>query len=156
MEKLAKISIPNFFIRLSTWKKYTKKLTSECFDKICESIDGEASILVLDKWSGQTDKGVCIEKLDFNMEPVFFPTRKTKYLQPLNVQSFQDYKHLVKKIAKYSKTHLGICGNIDLTTREATIQIHHLTCSQFSSPTFDEIRQYAFQNALIKNAVPIY
>lgn len=156
MQKVAKLSTPHLFIRCSTSGKSTKQLTGEYFDKIRESIGGAASILVLDKWSGQTDEGVCIEKFGFNMEPVFLPAGMTKYLQPLDVQFFQDYKYLVKKIVEYSKTHRSICGDIDLTTREAIIQIHHLAFNQFSSPTFDEMRQYAFQKALIKNTDPVY
>ena len=34
------------------------------FDKIHESISYVESILVLDKWGGQTDKGICIEKFN--------------------------------------------------------------------------------------------
>ena len=39
---------------------------------MCESVGGAASVLVLDKWTGQIDEDVCIEKFDFNMEPLSF------------------------------------------------------------------------------------
>ena len=144
MQKQTKISTQNLFIRYSTSGKNIKQLTGEYFDKIRENICGAALILVLDKWIGQTDEGNCIKKLDFNMESAFLPPGTTKNFQPLDVQIFQDYKHLVKKVVEYSKTHRSICGNIDLTTREAIIQIYLLTFNQFFSPTFDEMRQYAF------------
>ena len=67
MQRLAKISTPNLFIRCSTSRKSPKQLSGEYFDKIRESIRGAALIFVLDKWSGQTDERVCLEKLDFNM-----------------------------------------------------------------------------------------
>ena len=53
------------------------------------------------------------------MKPVFIPPGMTKYLEPLDIHSFQDYKYLVKKIVEYSKTHQSICGDIDLTMKEA-------------------------------------
>ena len=121
-------------------RKGIKQLIGESFDKVCESVDGAASILVLKKLSGQTDEGVCIEKFDFNEEPVFLPHGTTTSLQPLDVQFFQVYKYLVKKIVEYSNFHRSICGDIDLTIREAIIRIHHLAYNQFSSPTFDEMR----------------
>ena len=117
---------------------------------------GAASILVLDKWSGQTDEVICIEEFHFDMEPLLVPLGTTKYLQPLDVQFFQDFKHLAQKIEDYSKTQRSICGDTDLTMREAIIQIHNLVYNQFSSPAFDEMRQYAFQKGLIKNTDPVY
>ena len=63
---------------------------------------------------------------------------------------------LCQKIVEYSKTHRSICGDINLTTREAIIQIHHLEYDQFSSPTVDDMCQYAFQKALIKNTDTVY
>ena len=66
-QKQAKISTSNLFIRCFTLGKSTKQLAGEYFDKIRESIRGAALIFVLDKWSGQTDERVCLEKLDFNM-----------------------------------------------------------------------------------------
>ena len=56
MQKLAKIFTTNLFIRCYTSGKGTKQLTGEYFDKIRECIGGEASILVLDEWSEQTDE----------------------------------------------------------------------------------------------------
>ena len=87
------------------------------------------------------------------MEPIFLPPGTTKYLQPLDVQFFQA---LGQKIVEHSKTHQSICGDIDQTMREAIIQIHHLVYNPFSSPIFDEMRQYAFQKALIKNTHRVY
>ena len=87
---------------------------AEYFDKICESIGGAASTLVLDKWSSQTVENVCIEKFYFKIEPVFLPPGTTKYLHPLDAQLFQDYKYLVKKIVEFSKTLRNISGDIEL------------------------------------------
>ena len=75
------------------------------------------------------------------MEPIFLPTGMTKYLQPLDVQFLQDYNYYF---------------DIELTTREPAIQIHHLAYNQFSSPIFDETRHCAFQKALIKYTDPVY
>ena len=115
MQKLAKLSTPNLSIRCSTSRKSTEQLTSKYLKKIHESIDGATSILVLDKWfkMDQTDDNVFIEKLDFNMKPVFLPPGTTKFLQPLESQFFQDCKYLVKNIVEYSKSHRSICGDID-------------------------------------------
>ena len=87
--ELAKISTPNLFIGCCTSGKSTKQLTGKYFDKIRESISSAASILVLGKQSGSTDEGVCIQKCNFNVEPVFLPPGMTKYLQPLDVQFFK-------------------------------------------------------------------
>ena len=65
MQKMAKISTPNLFIKCSTSEKSLKQQIGEYFDKIHESIGAETLILVLDKWSGQTDEGVSIVKFDF-------------------------------------------------------------------------------------------
>ena len=59
-------------------------------------------LLVLDKWSGQTYEDVCIEKFNFNMELVFLPPGMTKYLQPLKVLFFQDYKYFTVVLASNS------------------------------------------------------
>ena len=75
----------------------------------------------------------------------------TKYLQPLEVEFFQDCKYLVKKIVEYSKTHWSICGDIDFTTREAIMQIPYLACNHFYFSFLGNMRQYAFQEALIEN-----
>ena len=96
MQKLTKIAKPNFFPRFSTPVKSIEQLTGKYLDKIHECAGGAASILVVDKWSGRTDEGICIEKFDFNMAPVFLPVGMTKYLQLLDVKFFQDYKYLVK------------------------------------------------------------
>ena len=74
-----------------------KQLTGEYFDKIRENIGGAASILVLDKWGGQVDEGICIEEFDFNMEPVFLLHGTTKYLPSLNVQFFRTTNTWSKK-----------------------------------------------------------
>ena len=59
-------------------------------------------------------------------------------------------------IMEFSTTYWSICGDIDLTTKETIIQMHHFAYNQFSSSTFDEMRQYTFQKALNKNIVPVY
>ena len=101
--------------------KSAKKLAAES-DKICEIIACTTSVLVLDKRTGQTDEGVYFEILHFNIDPAFLSSGTTKFLQPLDVPFFQDYKYLVKKkkkkkIVEYSKTHWSICGDIEFTMR---------------------------------------
>ena len=74
----------------------TNQLIGVYFDKIREDTGGAlASILALDNWSDQTDESVCIEKFDFDMEPVFLSPGTTKHLQQLDVQFFKYYKYFV-------------------------------------------------------------
>ena len=154
MQRLAKIFTQNLFITCSTSGKSTKQRAGEYFDNISESIGSTTPFLVLDNWSSQTDEGVCREKFDINMEIVFLLSETTKHLQSLHGQFFQDNKYFVKKIekktVKYSKTQWSICGDIDISMREVIKQICCLTYNEFSSPNFDEMRQYGFQEDLIK------
>ena len=69
MQKLAKISTPNLFIRCSTSGRSIKQLTGEYFDKMRESIVGAAPILMLDKRSDKTDEGVCIKNSNLVWNP---------------------------------------------------------------------------------------
>ena len=144
-------------VKCSISGKSHKQLTGEYFG---ESIGDAVLIQVLDKWRGRIDENICIEKFDFNMEPVFLPPGTTQYLQPMDVQFFHDYKYLVKKniyIMEYCKIHQSICGYIDLTIREAIIQIHLLAYRTSSLlPNFDDMPLHVFQKALIKNTDPVY
>ena len=44
----------------------------------------------LDNWSGQTDEGVCIEKFDFNIEPIFLPHGRLQALGQKYSEIFQN------------------------------------------------------------------
>lgn len=155
-QNLQNIPSPNLLIRCSKSGKSTKEITAEYFQKLKESIGDENTLLVLDSWSGQKDESIWIRNLGFNVEPLFLPPGTTKYLQPLDVYFFQNYKYMVKRIVEYSKTHTSICGDIDITSRDGIIQTHSLAYNQFSCPTFNQMRQYAFQKALIRNTDPVF
>jgi hypothetical protein len=155
-KRLQELSNPNILIRCSKSGKTSKEITGEYFEKVKESLNDDKIILLMDSWSGQTDKTLWKQKMGDNVEFMYFPPGTTKYLQPLDVNFFQYYKYFIKKTVEYSKTHRILCGDVDITTRENIILLHRLAYNQFSSPTFDDMRRYAFQKAIIKQIDPVF
>lgn len=74
--------------------------------------------------------------------------RYNEVLTALDVERFHDYKLVVKQMTEYSKTLRIVCGE-DFTTREAIIKLHHLVHDQIFEIAFEDMRQYAFQKALL-------
>lgn len=147
---------PNVEIACSKSGKTSKYLSGLYFKKLKECFQNQKILLLLDSWAGQTDTKFGKEKMGDNVDFLIIPANTTKYLQPLDVCFFHDYKSMVKRIVEFCNTHENLCGNIDLTTRENVIQLHSLVFNQFSSPTFDDMRRYAFQKALIQDSDPVF
>ena len=156
MMNLQKILHHNLLLKCSKSRKTTKEITGEYLTKIKECIGNYNIILLLDRWSSQTDFDLCFSKLRCNVQPVYLPAETTPYLQPLDVYFFNDYKYFVKKLTEYSQTHSNICQSVDVRTREGIIQMHNLAFNQFCSPAFNEMRRYAFQKSLFRNNNPVF
>ena len=87
----------------------------------------------------------------------FFHQEQSSPCNHWTLSSFKIPSTWSKKIlVEYFKTHWSVSGDVDLTTREAIIQLHILVYNKFSSPNFVEMHLHAFQMALIKNNGPVY
>lgn len=142
------LQYPNIKITCSKAGKCTKKIMGDYWTTLCENIGDSKALLLLDRWSGQTDATLNMEKLGSNIKTEFFPANTTKFLQPLDVRFFLDYKALVKRISNYAHLHREACQSVDITSRTGIITLHHLVYNQFSSVLFDPLRRYAFSKAV--------
>lgn len=154
--KLQTMSPQNIIIKCSKSGKSTKEIAGEYLQTIKEYIGNEKGIVLLDQWSGQTDCDLFFSKMGCHVQPIFFPPQTTQYLQPLDVYFFHDYKYFIKRMAEYCATHQNICGEVDLTQRESIIQMHEVAYNQLCSPTFDEMRCYAFEKSLFRSTNPVF
>lgn len=74
----------------------------------------------------------------------------TKYIQPVDSETFHDCKIIAKRTVEYSITRWLTSGAEDLTTREAIVKLHYLVHNQISGLTLEDIRKCVFQKVLLR------
>lgn len=122
--------------------KLTSKIAVEWFEKDFLSIAGKDSLLLLDSWSGQTEK--VFEKINKGNKIIkinTIPAGTTGFIQPLDVYAFRPWKNFIKC---FSDTVLLYNFEINLHLRNNILKLQSLTHNQFSSPRFVNMFKYAW------------
>ena len=95
----------------------------------------EASLLLLDSWSGQTDTGFSARGFgnrELNLLKKIIPPKTTKYCQPLDVYFFCQYKLFARCTEEKIRHDEG--NAVKLHDRIFIFKLHSLICNQLITP----------------------
>lgn len=139
---------PNVFVDASTSGKLTKTHFKRWFQNVfsCDIPDKpNKSLLLLDSWSGQTDKSVSTLLPDKNITFEILPPKTTKYVQPLDVYFFRQYKPFIRRIENEIKAKEN--DSIKLNDRRFIMRMHSCVYNQFCSKQFENMILYAWKKS---------
>lgn len=89
------------------------------------------SLLLLDSWSGQTDRAVSELLPNKNVSFEYLPPKTTKYVQPLDVYFFRQYKPFIRRIENQIKAEENL--RVKLSDRRFIIRMHSCVYNQFNN-----------------------
>lgn len=122
---------------VSNWAKHVFKL--DVVDK---------SLLILDSWSGQKDENLIKSQLEVhNFKVEVIPPKSTKFIQPLDVYFFRQYKIIIRRIEEEIRFKCTFAENTmtKLNDRIFILKMHALVYNQFCAPSFQMMIKYAWQ-----------
>lgn len=108
------------------------------------------NVIILDAWGGQKDVDYILEELteqDFKEYIRFFgiPKHCTKFIQPLDVYFFRQYKIVIRKIVDYLRLFYFRLEVRDRPhCRDFIFRMHSLVYNQLCSEKFQPMLKYAW------------
>ena len=136
-------SCSNVRVAASTSGKFTKRIMQDWFSEVFLQDVSDQSILILDAWSGQ---GPGASLSSPNVLISYIPEGATKYVQPLDVYFFRQYKLLVKNVVEVCRElYLGGQCRIKPGNRYFIIRLHSVCFNQLSHPRFSRMWRYAWR-----------
>lgn len=132
----------NISVYPSNSGKLTSLIATRWFENDFLSVAGKSSSLLLDSWSGQTEKVFDnTNKGDKTVKIETIPAGTTGTRQPLDVYGFRPWKNYIKA---FSDMVLLYDLDINLHLRNNILKLQSLTHNQFSSPRFVNLFKYAW------------
>ena len=138
-------SCPNVRVTCTKSGKFTTQLMQRWFSEVFLTDAKEQSMLIIDGWAGQ---GPTAGLSSPNLTLEYIPKGATKYIQPLDVYFFRQYKILVKNIIEqtrdsffHDKTGLKPCDRFFI------VKLHNLCFNQLQHPRFSPMLRYAWQKS---------
>lgn len=136
-------SCTNVRVTASKSGKFTKRIMQNWFSETFLQDAPDQSILILDSWSGQGPKASLSSP---NVIISYIPEGATKYVQPLDVYFFRQYKLLVKNVVEVCRDlYHGGQSRIKPGNRNFIIRLHSVCFNQLSHPRFSRMWQYAWR-----------
>lgn len=122
--------------------KMTSDLVIKWFKECFLPNTGEKSVLLLDSWTGQTEKKFeAIDKANKVVNVRTIPAGTTGLIQPLDVYTFRPWKNFLRQ---FSDLVLLYNYDVNLHLRNNILKIQSLIHNQFSSPRFRNLFKYAW------------
>ena len=136
----------NVRVACSKSGKFSKSIMQEWFNQVFLLDKGDdPSLLILDSWSGQ---GPSAELEASNLMIDYIPKGATKYVQPLDVYFFRQYKLLVKNIVEHCRdAYFRNETTVKPSNRFFVIKLHSFCFNQLHHPRFSRMWMYAWQEA---------
>lgn len=132
----------NIVVFASKSGKLTSDLAINWFANVFLPNTGENSVLLLDSWTGQTEKKFDnIDKDNKNVQIFTIPAGTTGLIQPLDVYTFRPWKNFLRQ---FSDIVMLYNCDVNLHLRNNILKIQSLIHNQFSSPRFKNIFRYAW------------
>ena len=132
----------NLYITASKSGKLTKEHVSNWTRDVFSPAVGNNTVLLIDSWRGQCENTILAVKPQYqNISILTIPEGGTKYVQPLDVFTFRQYKDFVKKFTDNAMINEN---NIVFHIRNEILKLQSLTFNQFSAPIYQKMFQYAW------------
>ncbi|EFN87350.1 hypothetical protein EAI_02123, partial [Harpegnathos saltator] len=129
----------NIVVFASKSGKLTFDLAINWFANVFLPNTGENSVLLLDSWTGQTEKKFDnIDKDNKNIQIFTIPAGTTGLIQPLDIYTFRPWKNFLRQ---FSDIVMLYNYDVNLHLRN---NIQSLIHNQFSSPRFKNVFRYAW------------
>lgn len=133
----------NIVVDCSTSGKVSKNNMKKFYSEIVNPIIRDNSLLLEDNYSVHRDPTIFASAITSGKQILkeIIPSGTTKFIQPLDVYFFRQYKIIVRRIYVYGRSH-GL--EEKLHSRYFIIKIHSITHRQLSHPEFQPMLQYAW------------
>ena len=132
----------NLYITASKSGKLTKEHVINWTTQVYFPHVGNNSLLLLDAWRGQCEQTILANKpLDKNVSLQVIPEGTTKFIQPLDVFTFRQWKDFVRKFSDSVLIHEY---DIILHLRNNILKLQSLVHNQFSAPRYINMFRYAW------------
>ena len=143
----------NVEVACSKSGKFTTQITKRWFTEVFAEDAEEDSMLILDAWPGQGLNA----NLDLpGVSAAYVSPGATKFVQPLDVFFFRQYKILIKNVyEKCRDAFLDGESQDKPGNRFLTIKIHRVCYNQLCHPRFSKMWKYAWQKALYDVDEPV-
>lgn len=133
----------NIAVTCSSSGKFSKTLMRDWFDRVFSQDVHSESLLILDAWSGQGESAQLVLP-DVSIE--YIPDGATKYIQPLDVYFFRQYKILIKNVVEACRdAYFSEESKVRPSCRYFIVRLHSLCLNQVSHPRFFNMWRYAWQ-----------
>ena len=136
----------NIKIIPSTSGKVTKEILKNWFKEIYFPNVPDRSLLFVDSWSTYKDAKIIKDSTPDkkHVQIRFIPPGTTKYVQPLDVMFFRQWKNFARKITDKIILHEI---DINIYQRNNIIKMQSLIHNQFSSPRYKNLIKYAWHKS---------
>ena len=146
VEEVRKATSSNVYVTCSKSGKMDKSTLKEWIKNCLDPVIIGPTLLIQDSWGAQRDKTLFNESLTDPslLEMMTIPPKATKYIQPLDVYFFRQYKLLARRLTDAIR---GTGGEEKLRSRSIIIALHSFIYNQLSSDIFRPMLVYAWQSA---------
>lgn len=136
---------PNIAVTATTSGKFTTKVMQDWFSDVFAEDLQPRTVLLLDAWTGQGSNAQ-LETLVENVEIAYLPKLSTRYIQPLDVYFFRQYKILARNITEVCRdSHFSDNSVAKPENRYFIMKLQCICFNQVSHPRFTRMWRYAWQ-----------
>jgi len=134
---------PNVVLACSTSGKMSKVTLKVWIKECLDPIITTPSLLLQDSWGAQKDESLFVECLSnpSHLTIKTIPPKATKYVQPLDVYFFRQYKLLARKLTD------PLRGSEKLRDRIIIMKMHSFIYNQLSASVFQPMLYFAWQRS---------
>lgn len=151
----AMVRYPSVIVDCSSSGKMTRSNLENFAEKVLTVELGERNLLIQDSFSGQKDESIFTSVCPNSILDIkYIPPKTTKYIQPLDVYFFRQYKILIRRITDYVRT-IADDPETKLRDRNVIIQINAQVHNQLSAPIYEPMLKYAWQKSGYSIAPPV-
>lgn len=149
------LTIPgNIFLDASISGKVTKKNLKNFYKEVVDPVTTDG-ILIEDSFSCHKDNNLFIESISPGKQLLkkIIPPGITRFVQPLDVYFFRQYKLVIRRIYDFCRLNTG---DLNIHCRNFIINIHSIVYNQFSSPAFIPMVKYAWYSSGFIEEKPVF
>jgi len=146
-ERVRESQPTNVVVTCTTSGKLTKSSLGFWVSSCLDPIISEQTLLLQDSWTTQGDREIYDRNLKnsslLHVETI--PPKATRYIQPLDVYFFRQYKIMVRRFQDDVRCSAAQSALTRLNDRVFIMQMHSFLYNQLSSPKFREMLLYAWK-----------
>ena len=148
-ERMQTYMPPNVVVKCSSSGKLSNYLIEKAFAEVLKPETYGNTLVLQDSWSGQTNMDRVKELFhEHFLEVMTLPPKSTKYIQPLDVYFFRQYKIITRRLTDaFRISYASSDDSSKIYDREFVIRLQSFTYNQICSPKFRNMIMYAWKKS---------